>query len=571
MARHQYLVKRLIGRGGTSEVHDAVAVISEDFSRRVAIKRFIEAPKDVDVLATFVNEARILSRLHHGGIVSILDFGVVDERPFVVLELVDGMSAEVACRHAGGLPLEVALHIVTEVAHTLHYVHTAVDDAGSPLGIVHRDVKPSNILLSRSGDVKLTDFGIALGHERLAKTHASVVKGTAGYTSPEALRGDHVGPAADVFALGSVLFKLLTGEHALTVADELRLREGETVVLRESPKIPGDVAAIIQRALAPNPLHRFDSAAELATTLGRTLARVLEGDSRGVLLDALTPMLTRDTERGLAMDVGRALFELPQADRADELVMTLEGIGGRVRQFSGQPSPQTVTVDAIEDAPREAQPREKVASGLVGRSSRYRAAVFALALLATTTVGLTALAIVALRRGRLPPSSSIPAATNQPAPVEPSPTTTPPSPTEEPQVVDQPPSTSSAGSPHTSSRCWCIEARMLGRALCPKLMTPSCQCENGGPTHVLCPSLWTANGECPGGKFMVGKNYASGAPCIGHAYDIDGEPKNTVTRGTLSCDVCYGHIPPTDATPSVRCLGYRADGARVEGNWKCER
>ncbi len=152
------------------------------FTRRVAIKRlFPRAEEGGAFERMFLDEARITSRLHHAAIVSIVDFGVEEGRPFQVLELVDGFDAWRLTQwgRAQGKPLSVglALHLCAVVGHALHFAHVATDDTGQPLRIVHRDVSPQNILVSRSGDVKLSDFGIAFAEGRAELTVGGIARG----------------------------------------------------------------------------------------------------------------------------------------------------------------------------------------------------------------------------------------------------------------------------------------------------------------------------------------------------------------------------------------------------------
>src|SRR5688500_1305451 len=204
-----------------AEVLLATAVGEDGFERRVAIKRMLEGgSSDPSFVRMFLDEARIASRLHHGNIVGLLDYGVVEGMPFHVLELVDGENAaslaHLGAEHDAPMPVEVALHLCVEVAHALDYAHRARDPSGRALGIVHRDVKPANVLVSWEGDVKLGDFGIALAHDRAEQTEDGVAKGTLAYMAPEQALHRDVGPRTDVFALGCVLHALVAGESPVT-------------------------------------------------------------------------------------------------------------------------------------------------------------------------------------------------------------------------------------------------------------------------------------------------------------------------------------------------------------------
>jgi tRNA A-37 threonylcarbamoyl transferase component Bud32 len=283
----RYRLTRQIARGGMGEVWEGVAVGEAGFERRVAIKRMFGEPGEDESLARmFLDEARIASQLHHANIVSILDYGVTDGLPYQVLEYVEGADAEQLARRgreAGvPLPVELALHICAEVAHALRHAHEARDAAGVPLNIVHRDVTPSNILLSWSGDVKLADFGIALARHRKERTLAGLTKGKPAYMSPEQMTGGELDGRADLFALGCSLHALLTG-HSPLAGDGRMADLLAGVELPLAPSLPEDVSALIARAVRRAKHQRFQSAAEFAAACGKLLAQRLESDARSHL------------------------------------------------------------------------------------------------------------------------------------------------------------------------------------------------------------------------------------------------------------------------------------------------
>ncbi len=268
-ASDRYRIGRRIGGGGMAEVFEADALGQHGFSRKVALKRLRTEGLDQASVRSFIDEATIASRLHHNNIVAVLDFGLSDGRPFIVMELVDGFDLA-ALQDASRprqlrAPVEAVLHIGIEVCRALEYAHRA-QDGGRPLGIVHRDVSPENILVSHGGEVKLADFGIAFAHERLEATRVGVVKGKLEYLAPEQLRMAEVDGRADVFSLGIVLHRLLTGENPMADS-EIRQR----VIAGENPPIsnalPEDIRSALERATRSSPRQRFASAAELGQQL----------------------------------------------------------------------------------------------------------------------------------------------------------------------------------------------------------------------------------------------------------------------------------------------------------------
>ena len=273
-----------------AEVFEAELVGELGFARKVAIKRMLgEAATDLATAQRFLDEARIASKLHHANIVAITDVGLLDGLPFQVLELVDGIDARQLQSAAGGkLPVEIALIVAADVAHALDHAHGARDAAGLPLGIVHRDVKPSNVLVSWGGDVKLTDFGIALARDRAAVTEAGIVPGTAGFIAPEQRTRSEVDGRADVFALGLMLHALITGYTPLQdISVEIQLLAGVPVPLDAT--LPADVKALIERAVAPERRAR-PTAAELADAIGIALSPRLTRDPRSYLRSFLEPL-----------------------------------------------------------------------------------------------------------------------------------------------------------------------------------------------------------------------------------------------------------------------------------------
>jgi serine/threonine protein kinase len=280
----RYRLVRTLGTGGMAQVFSAVAE-GHGVERRVAIKRMLGAIADDAARAMFLDEARIASQLHHGSIVQVLDYGVVEQDPFMVLELVDGLDVGRAARvgRSNGVPISegVALHVCAELAHALAYVHARSDDAGRSLGIVHRDVSPGNVLCSWEGDVKLSDFGIALALSRAEKTAAGVVKGKPGYMAPEQGLGREVTGAADVFALGNTLHALLTGAPVRS-GEELPwwLTEGRPPPV--SGKLPDDLRALVTEMVAISPAAR-PTAAQVATRCEALLRSRLEAGPRSAL------------------------------------------------------------------------------------------------------------------------------------------------------------------------------------------------------------------------------------------------------------------------------------------------
>ncbi|NVI97054.1 protein kinase [Myxococcus sp. AM009] len=296
----RYRLVRQLARGGMGEVWEASATGEGGFARRVAIKRLIaEHEQSPSQARMFLDEARIASRLHHANILSILDYGVVEGVPYQVLEYVDGVDAE-RLRQRGlevgeDFPVELALHVCAEVAHALQYAHEAKDGAGESLEIVHRDVSPSNILVSWTGDVKLADFGIALARDRQERTLAGLTKGKPAYMPPEQVTRGELDGRSDLFALGCVLHALLTGHSPLAGEDRMAdLLAGKELELSDA--LPADVRELIARAVRRARHQRFQSAAEFAEATGEVLAARSGRAGRALLCEWMARVRAKEEE-----------------------------------------------------------------------------------------------------------------------------------------------------------------------------------------------------------------------------------------------------------------------------------
>lgn len=260
-------------------VYRALYTAAPGVSKPVVIKRvlstFAEHPAFVEM---FLNEARISVGLSHGNIVQVFDFGQVDDEYFLAMELVDGHPlARVlkAARQKGltSLPAPLAVGIALDMCKGLHHAHTRLDARGDPLGVVHRDLSPDNVLLSYEGEVKLTDFGIAKA--RLAgrpETEVGVVKGKYLYFSPEQARGEPLDARSDVYTVGTVLFQMLCGQRPVEGNSEFevmrKISEGEvTPALSLNPTLDTDLQGILKLALATSREKRYLSAEALQQSL----------------------------------------------------------------------------------------------------------------------------------------------------------------------------------------------------------------------------------------------------------------------------------------------------------------
>lgn len=293
-----YSIERRLAAGGMAEVFVARRHGPHGFQKRVALKRILpQHARDPEFVGMFIDEARLAARLEHPGIVQVFDFGEHDGSLFMAMEMVDGTTVGRLLRSVAGrretVPLGPALYVAYEAASALAYAHGLRDEKGAPLNVVHRDVSPANLLLDRSGRVKLTDFGIARCRTTVSRTDDGHIRGKLGYMSPEQVVGDRVDARSDVFTLGVVLAELLLAEPLFSSAADLevliQIRNVDLSTLyRAGSHIPKDVQRLIVWALERKPSRRPSARAfeqglrevmlrrgELGTG-SRALARLLE-------------------------------------------------------------------------------------------------------------------------------------------------------------------------------------------------------------------------------------------------------------------------------------------------------
>jgi serine/threonine protein kinase len=257
----RYEVVRPLGHGAMSTVdlaHDA------ELDRPVAVKRLAEnLARDEELRRRFIREARLAARLSHPNVVRVFDVGEDGGRPFIAMEYVEGETLADLVAQRGPLPVAEAATLGVQICAGLAAAHAA--------GLVHRDVKPQNLLLGTDGVLKLGDFGIAVGHEGTRLTLAGTVLGTAGYLAPEQARGEEVTAAADIYAVGAVLYELLTGKPARTAGSlaELGSEDGfhPPDLAARVPTAPPELVAAVTACLSVRPEDRPPSAAALARQL----------------------------------------------------------------------------------------------------------------------------------------------------------------------------------------------------------------------------------------------------------------------------------------------------------------
>jgi serine/threonine protein kinase len=275
--KQRYQVIERIDAGGMAEIFKGRALSLDGIERPVAIKRILPSlSQNRKFLKMFIDEARLSMRLSHANIVQVFDVGRADDTYFLVMEFVDGSNVrrivQKAAESGYQLPIAVALHVVIEICRGLATAHEASDATGSPLGIVHRDVSPPNILISWSGEVKITDFGLAKAVSQLERTEPGVVKGKFSYLSPEAAEGKDVDARSDIFSTGIILHELLTnrrlfmGKTDLETVDQVKKCQIPTPSSINDTVKP-ELDRIVLKALAKDRRRRYQSAREFGDEL----------------------------------------------------------------------------------------------------------------------------------------------------------------------------------------------------------------------------------------------------------------------------------------------------------------
>ncbi|MCU0681325.1 MAG: serine/threonine protein kinase [Polyangiaceae bacterium] len=274
----RYAIYHEIASGGMATVHLGRLLGPVGFSRTVAIKRLHgQFAKDPDFVSMFVDEALVTARVRHPNVVPTLDVVSIEGELFLVMEYIPGENlARCLSRYYRPrderMPLPIALGILIGALHGLHAAHLAKNERGEPLGIVHRDVSPQNILIGTDGMARLLDFGVAKAVGRMHNTQSGNIKGKLCYMAPEQLEGREVNHLADIFAAGTVLWELLTGERLLKAASEMEvfyklLRRPIPPPSDHVEGLPPGLDEVALRALARNPADRFPSALAMADAL----------------------------------------------------------------------------------------------------------------------------------------------------------------------------------------------------------------------------------------------------------------------------------------------------------------
>ena len=276
----KYRIESLIAEGGMAQIYRAKTEGVGGVEKIVALKCLKGALQEDDALVQMLlDEARITVRMTHKNIGQVYGLEHDGDTYFMVMELVDGINLADLCKYLFEkkrvFPVEAAVFVAMEVCAGLSYAHRMTDDNGEPLGIVHRDVNPQNICISKEGEVKLIDFGIAKAKIASEETQIGTIKGKFNYMSPEQARGERVDQRTDVFALGAVLYEMLTGHMLYPLSlDDSRLRTKSRMadfvpIETYLPDLPENLKKIIAKALTRDVNQRFATSRDLFLALSK--------------------------------------------------------------------------------------------------------------------------------------------------------------------------------------------------------------------------------------------------------------------------------------------------------------
>ena len=319
---NNYQILARLATGGMAEIFLARGIGTTGVERYVVLKRILrDRANDVQLVKMFLDEARLASQLQHPNVAQVYDIGKLGDSYFFTMEYVHGETVRGLLHRARSLrrelPLNVILTVIAGAAAGLHHAHERLGHDGKPLGIVHRDVSPSNLMVSYEGSVKVVDFGVAKAENRVQETRSGTVKGKIAYLSPEQCRGGGLDRRSDLFSLGIVFWEMLTVERLYKRNSDF---ENMTAIVTEPPippstRRPGlapELDAIVMRLLSKDPHDRYDTADQLVEALEEVAPRL------GVMISAssvgrlLKDMFGQRPEPWLEMDSTTIQVEQPE-------------------------------------------------------------------------------------------------------------------------------------------------------------------------------------------------------------------------------------------------------------------
>jgi len=298
--QQRYKVLEKVAAGGMAEVYRAESAGLEGFKKIVAIKRVLpHLSEKKQFIGMFLDEARVSAHLSHSNCVQVFDIGVGDNTYFIVMEYVDGADLKGVIEYRRKLnqpfPIEEACLICVRICEGLAYAHELTDSKGESLHIVHRDMSPPNVLITRFGEVKIVDFGLAKANSQLERSEPGIIKGKFSYLSPEAAKGGTVDARTDIFAVGIILWELLAGRRLFMGESDLEtvrmVQAARVPSIREINKnVPPELEQVLMKALTEDPDKRYLRARDFGAALNKLLFKIGRSVSSFEIAELVEPI-----------------------------------------------------------------------------------------------------------------------------------------------------------------------------------------------------------------------------------------------------------------------------------------
>ncbi len=377
----RYELQRRLATGGMGEVYLATMRGAAGFQKRVVIKRILpELSRNPEFVSRFIEEGKLVGQLAHANIVGLLELGEVAGEYYLAMEHVDGVDLRELLRVLAArgelMPVDLALHVVTQIAAGLSYAHRKTDEDGRPLGIIHRDISTSNIMVSHEGAVRILDFGVAKAAARLDHSVTGTLKGKFLYMSPEQARGSRLDQRSDLFSLGAVAYELITGVRPFAAETDLgvleRVKKAAPADIRTlRPEISAPVADVVHRCLAVTPVARFQSAADLLEAIRERLQDLSETAFETRLAEFVRDLFPASAGETVQDDAGDEAPRSPGLGVDDLLAVQLQqasqGHPSAGEEPSGEPpSRATVSTFPTPKSERDSVSRQSQISGEAG-------------------------------------------------------------------------------------------------------------------------------------------------------------------------------------------------------------
>jgi eukaryotic-like serine/threonine-protein kinase len=352
-AQSRYTILRKITDGGTAEIFLAKQHGAQGFEKTVVLKRiFTTFYADPQFRHMLVDEAHVAMSLNHSNIVQVLDLGEAEGRYFLAMELVDGWTLDRILKRskAAGVPIPpaLALYVTAEICRALAYAHNKKRSDGKPLGIVHRDVSPHNVLLSEQGEVKITDFGIAKAQNKTEKSLGNLIKGKVAFMSPEQASGGELDARSDLFSVGTMLYVMITRRHpfdAPTDYETLMLVKNGDFLPPETarPGLNPELYRALRKAMGKTPADRYQKAEDMLVDVEQVMRLAFRPVGQTELQRWLADLSTKD-------GVPTLTREAPPEPPASRSTV------GPLRAGEGQESGLVLTLEDAEEVRRSDRP-----------------------------------------------------------------------------------------------------------------------------------------------------------------------------------------------------------------------